>query len=261
MALIVTLSSIPSRFSRLGATLRSLINQASPADEIRLYIPLAYRRFPEWDGTLPAVPSGVKIFRSDVDYGPATKILPAVRDCRGQAVDLLLCDDDRIYDTNWIARFRQGRSIHPDCVIAEAGRFVPGHRSTPSPRAVPRKKDLKYRLGRIATLGFHKPSAWVESGNVDVFKGFGGALLRPDFLPDSAFDIPDLIWTVDDPWLSGCLAVNGIKIWLNADGVYPAERAVARRDALLSFKLQGRGRSDANNFCFAWFQRNHQIWI
>lgn len=261
MSLVVTLSSIPPRFSGLGPTLKSLLGQAVAPDEIRLYIPERYRRFPDWDGTLPEVPPGITIARCDADFGPATKILPALRDGRGQDVELLLCDDDRIYDPGWTARFLAARRQHPDCVIAEAGRFVPGHDGTADPKAGARKKDIAYRCKRIVTCGRYKPTAWTRSGHVDVFKGYGGALLRPDFLPDFAFDIPELIWTVDDPWLSGCLAVNGVRIWLNAQGLHPAEGRVGRRAALLDYALKGRGRGDANEACFAWFQQNHGIWL
>lgn len=260
LSLIVTLSSIPSRFESLGPTLRSILNQKRPPDQVRLYIPQHYRRFPDWDGALPQVPQGVCIVRSDTDFGPATKILPAVREFRGQPVELLLCDDDRLYDRDWTTRFLAARQQHPDCVIVEAGRFVPGHAGTALPRATERRKDWRYRAGRLATLGLVKPKAWTASGHVDVFKGYGGAMMRPDFMPERAFQIPDLLWTVDDPWLSGCLALNRVGIWLNAQGVHPAERRIARRDALLNFSLRGSGRGDANKACFSWFQDNLQIW-
>lgn len=260
MRLIVTLSSIPSRFQGLGPTLQSLLNQDLPPHEIRLYIPHSYRRFPDWDGHLPKVPRAVQILRADLDYGPATKILPAVRDFHGQDVELLLCDDDRIYDPGWTARFVQARREHPDCLIAEAGRFVPGHHATATPKAQPRGKGVAYRLLRAASLGWNKPRAWVGSGYVDVFKGYGGAMLRPEFVPESAFDIPDLLWTVDDPWLSGNCAANGIRIWLNADGIEPGETRAAHRDALLQFSLQGKGRGDANAACFDWLRQRYGIW-
>lgn len=260
MRLIITLSSIPSRFSGLGRTLESLLRQRVPAEQIRLYVPRSYRRFPDWNGHLPRVPEGVLIVRCEEDFGPATKILPAIREFADQPVELLLCDDDRIYDRYWTARFLQARTAHPDCVIAGAGRFVPGHRCVTSPAARMRVKDWKYRLARAATLGLRKPGAWIASGYVDVFKGYAGAMLRPDFIPACSFDIPDLLWTVDDSWLSGNLAMNGVRIWLNAQGPEPGESRAAACDALLKFSLQGRGRGDANSACFDWFRDRYGIW-
>ncbi len=62
---IISLTTIPSRFAGLGPTLGSLLAQG--ADQVRLNIPEAYRRFPDWDGTLPSVPAGVSIVRCDKD--------------------------------------------------------------------------------------------------------------------------------------------------------------------------------------------------
>ena len=81
--LIVSLSTIPPRFDKIGETLKSLLNQSVKADHIYLYIPETYRRFPDWDGQLPHVPDGITIRRTDIDLGPATKVLPAARAHRG----------------------------------------------------------------------------------------------------------------------------------------------------------------------------------
>lgn len=122
---IITLTSIPPRFSLLGFALNSLLNQNLPAQAIHLYIPERYRRFADWDGTLSQVPTGVTIRRCQHDLGPATKILPATRDCAGQDVDLLFCDDDKIYDPNWHSRFKRNHRSHPEACIVEAGENLP----------------------------------------------------------------------------------------------------------------------------------------
>jgi hypothetical protein len=240
--------------------LRSLLGQTHPAQEIRLYIPVRYRRFPEWDGELPDVPEGVTIVRTAADLGPATKVLPAVKEFKGQSIELLLCDDDRIYDPGWARRFALAREEHPDCLITEDGANVPDHEERLAPQAIRRRKDWNYRLVRAASLGLYKPPRWCGSGYLDLFKGYSGALLRPDFVPDFAFDIPELLWTVDDVWLSGCLVTNGVAIWLNADCPISKERHVARRDALLAFSHLGNDRRQANRNCWNWFKDNKAIW-
>ena len=75
--LIVSLSSIPPRFHKIGATLQALLGQSARIDRICLYIPEVYRRFPDWDGSLPEVPEGIEIHRTEADLGPATKVLAA----------------------------------------------------------------------------------------------------------------------------------------------------------------------------------------
>ena len=149
--LIVSLSAIPPRFARIGQTLDSLAAQRG-VDRIVLYIPHRYRRFPDWDGTLPQVPEGVEIRRTDDDFGPATKVLCAARDFRGQEVDILFCDDDHIYAPGWAENFVALKAAHPGCVIAQAGwqaaEYAPGGSGERAlqPRAV--------RRWRVTDLGF-----------------------------------------------------------------------------------------------------------
>ena len=73
---IISLTSIPPRFSYLSETLNSLVNQTADIEDIILYIPRKYKRF-EYDlDDLPQVPSEVKIRITEQDFGPATKICP-----------------------------------------------------------------------------------------------------------------------------------------------------------------------------------------
>ena len=122
---IISLTSIPPRFMGLESTLQSLLRQG--ADEVRLYIPCKYQRFPDWDGALPNVPEGVTIYRSDKDYGPATKILPACRDLRGSDAQILFCDDDCICDEGWAERLFRIQSRRKNQAIAVYVRPVEGY--------------------------------------------------------------------------------------------------------------------------------------
>ncbi len=86
---VITLSSIPPRFSGLHLTLESLLSQTVRPERVILYLSRHYRRFPDWDGALPEVPEGVEIRLVEEDYGPATKLLPALKEFAGQDVDIL----------------------------------------------------------------------------------------------------------------------------------------------------------------------------
>lgn len=220
---VITLSTIPSRFKLLAPTLESLLTQALPVQEIVLHIPQRYRRFPHWDGQLPQVPAGVTIRRCEQDWGPATKILPATRDYAGQNVDLLFCDDDKVYDRHWHARFKRARAEHPHACIVEAGENLPDidEAARPADR-LPRakrwtKKPLSYRLKRLFSLFMIKSPMYANSGYVDIIAGHAGVMVKPSWFDELAWDIPDIIWTVDDPWLSGHLERRGIPIWLMAE--------------------------------------------
>ena len=129
MKRIISLTSIPPRFPLLGPTLKSLVDQG--ADEVRLYIPRSYRRFAAWDGTKPEVPKGVTLFCVDRDYGPATKILPACMDLRGQDVQLLFCDDDGNYAPDWANKLFSIQADRPSDAVAGYVRPVQGYVPNP----------------------------------------------------------------------------------------------------------------------------------
>ncbi len=275
--LIVSLSSIPPRFNKLGPTLDCLLNQSVEIDRIILWIPQSYRRFADWDGTLPEVPEGVEIRRVPQDIGPATKILYAAQVFRGQDADILLCDDDRRYKPHWAQAFLDARANHPDACIAiagfEADRYGQSrmlNRPKPRARRASRAFDLRFQLQMAWEFLFppvkrkylREPTRvlFSKSGYVDCFEGFGGALVKPDFFDDSAFDIPDVIWAVDDVWLSGCLARKGVAVWALADQHDTQHTPAGVYDALHNAEIEGSDRDEANKACIRHFQDVHGVW-
>lgn len=276
---IISLSTIPPRFGHIGATLASLLAQKARPEAIRLYIPRRYRRFADYDGSLPAVPDGVTIVRVDDDLGPATKVLYAARDLRGQAVDILYCDDDRCYLPDWSSRLLRARAARPDDAVAAGGRSLaslnlPDYHPKPHPQAVlaPSGKDqmgfqlrwLWMSLRRLAgtPITLSAPFKTIDrSGYVDVAQGFAGVAIRPDFLDDPAFDIPPVLWSVDDIWLSGEMARLGVRIWAEA-GANRSRAVLAAGSTRPLFKavIEGANRDDANLACALHMQRTYGIW-
>ncbi len=276
--LIVSLSSIPPRFDKLGPTLDCLLRQEARADRIILWIPERYRRFPDWDGRLPDVPDGVEIRRVPDDLGPATKVLYAAREFRGQDLDILLCDDDRRYKPHWARAFLDARREHPRACIAIAGFEADRYGQSkmlnrPQPRARRRARglDLRFQLRMAWEFLFppverkylREPTRVLfrQSGYVDCFEGFGGALVRPDFFDDADFEIPDVIWAVDDVWLSGCLARKGVPIWALADQHDTQHTPAGVYDALHKAQIEGSDRDEANKACIRHFQDTHGVWL
>lgn len=276
---VITLSTIPPRFSLIGPTLRSLVAQRSRPEAVELYIPRSYRRFPQWGGGLPDVPPGVTIIRVDEDFGPATKILPAVRRYRGQDVDLLFVDDDHHYPPGWAAGYLEVRRQHPEAVVCASALSIAGigrvwvdtsrqPRARPAP---PAWDQLGYQLGRLSSrlrpvrlfgppLGpvFRK---FEQSGYVDVAEGFAGVALRPEFLDDAAFTIPSVLWTVDDVWISGHLARRGIPIWADSElFIARSVTATVATEALYTATIDGANRAAANRACVDYFRETYGIW-
>ncbi len=276
---VITLSTIPPRFANLGPTLQGLIAQTSRPEAIELYIPKSYRRFPQWGGALPEVPEGVTIVRTEEDLGPATKILPAARVYRGQEIELLYVDDDILFTKDWAKQSLSLRKAHPRTAICSASftiwRFAQGWRADrPLPRAVsaPSKDHqpgavFRRVLKRMLAIGgkgarvtpfTHKLR---HSGYSDIAQGYGGVMVQPDFFDDLVYDIPQVLWLVDDIWLSGHLARQDIPIWadrslnlgtvlLDTSDTYPLHRLVA----------DGADRIAANVACIQHMRATYGVW-
>lgn len=265
--LIISLTSIPPRFPYLQETLASLVNQQAEVAAVNIYIPRKYRRFDFSPEQVPSFIQGVNVRLVDTDYGPATKVLPAVREYRGQDVRILFCDDDKVYDPQWAQRFVECSDRHPDCCIVEEGGDVSNYSNhnfsgARQPRSGRITKDLGYRAKRALSLGTWKPRKNVGSGFVDMLEGWGGVLVRPEFFTDAAFDIPDILWMVDDIWLSGQLAVNGVPIWLNGEDKIRTKGSAneVKEAALRKLVQDGYGRTEANQACVDYFREKHRIW-
>ena len=276
---IVTLTAIPPRFDRLGPALRALVAQNSRPEAVELYIPRHYRRFPQWGGGLPEVPEGVRIVRVDEDLGPATKVLPAARAWRGTGVEIYYGDDDRIVPPDFVAGFLKARRARPDAVICGAGfgvdeRYGYPAFAGPEPRAVPTAGPQVQLAHKLWTLALAVQSRWlgrprlqapwrrfVRSGHVDIAEGYGGVLIRPEFLDDAAFAIPPVVWAVDDIWLSGCYARQGVPIWGDRDlfGMY-LELDVSLTFPLYKAVIEGADRHAANRACIDHMRATYGIW-
>ena len=268
--LIISLTTIPPRMKLITPTLRDLLAQSAEVAEVRLNISRSYRRFDFDEADIPAYPSGVKVCLVDEDYGPATKVLPTARAFANEDVEILFCDDDQHYPVGWAQQFLDARRERPDACIAETGFQFYDRADTPAPagvealepRAQLRKKDLRYRLYRMATLGRRRPSTFGTAGYLDGFKGYRGAMIRPEFLPAAAFDIPDIMWTHDDVWLSGQMAANGIGIWgFVSDEAWRPPYGAERVNALLDWTYKDHGRQEAHNLLLDYFQKEHGLWL
>ncbi len=275
---IVSLSTIPPRFGQIQPTLRSLINQSTRADRVLLYIPDRYRRFPDWSGRLPEVPEGVEIRRTADDLGPATKVLIAAREFRGSDTEIVFCDDDRIYGRDFVSDFLDTRRRRQDCAIANIGFLVDvlcpcSGLDRPQPQTVRtwRVTDVAYRLRYLKTLlrggrqwrEVKEPwrNAYKRSGFVDIFEGCAGVMARPEFFPEEAYDIPPVLWTVDDVWLSGMLRKNGVGIWLRGNQLPPEDTAAGDAAPLVEAVVDGADRHTANRMAVEYFQKTHEIWL
>jgi len=273
---IISLTSIPPRFDQIAPTLSSLTHQRQPADKVILYIPKTYRRFPDYDGHLPQVPDGVEIRTPTLDFGPASKVLHAVRDFADQDVDILFCDDDRLYRPDWSSVFYEARKQRPDAAIApiswDAGfLFESEQKDRPQPRALRRDRStdiafqvemLIWRMRKLMGQNIEGPShKFIKTpGYRDIFQGFGGVMVKPHFFDDTVFYIPPVLWAVDDIWLSGMLAKAGTPLWAPANIRGPRLLDTTDTSPLWDAVIEGADRKTADWQCFRYLRKTYGIW-
>jgi len=200
----ISLTTIPPRYDRLMPVITSLLAQKPAPERVYLCLPESYRRF-EGVGPLPDLPETVEILRGPNDLGPAMKALLAAGRLAGVLDALIYCDDDWIMPPNWAANLLAARQ--PGQAVTGAG----------------------YSVARFGRLG-------AAPEFTDIAQGFAGVLVDPKWLSGPAFEPPDVAWPVDDIWLSGHLARQGIVIRIAA--------AQARTGMTLAYQ-DGHGLQDA----------------
>lgn len=206
----ISLTTIPPRFSKIGKTLNSLLNQTTKIQNIWLNIPRNYKRFPKWDGVLPEVPNGIKIHRINEDLGPASKILPILNNPSAEEY-ILYCDDDWEYEPTW----------------AETFVFHKGKKQSAIAASTFDVERLRKKNGVIA-------------------QGFGGVLIRKNFflMADTIID-KSFTW-VDDIWLSACLCKNRIKVLKNVEASTLYRCSISDKHELQNSSFNSMKRADLN---------------
>ncbi len=278
---VISLSSIPPRFDKIGPTLETLLAQKADIEAIRLYVPHVYRRFPDYDGAAPSVPKGVEVIRPEADLGPASKVLFCARDLRGTGKRILFCDDDRHYPVDWAQALISEAALYPDRAICLQGRrisklgfaeptlLLDAPRATEAPRRLLdsyRRARIKQQIGDfVLRRQTPKPTkaAYAKSGMVDYFCGFQGVIVCADWFDDAAFKIPDIIWAVDDVWLSGHVLRKGIPIWAKVvppSLLPPVRTEVHLTNSLVTAVIDDHARDDADRACVRYMQDTYGIW-
>lgn len=225
---VISLSSVPPRFDRLGPVVRALLAQSPAPEAVLLCLAPSYHRFPE-RVECPDVPDGAELIWAP-DIGPGMKAVTAARHLIGRDVALIYCDDDWLVQPDWAAT-----------LLAKLG-----------PKTAATGQGF-----RISRLG-HTSQA--QGAYVDVAQGFSGVAVRPEWLalaspPDSA-----ALRMVDDIWLSAHLASGGVQIRgvpAARDKMQPAYSDVAD---LQSEEVFGMTREQANRACAQLMSERHGIW-
>ena len=238
---IASLTTVPGRINNLRPTIRSLLKQTRPPDEIVVAIPEFSIReqrpyvVPEYLLRLPRL----RVLHCHKDWGPATKFIPIVREelaaGRGDTL-IMVVDDDRVYPRDALETY-----LHYHAQLLEAALCFRG-------AAMPRTLDWRdARMIRARELRQPEPAA--------VMTGCGSYLIQPRFFDESLWDYskaPQAAFFMDDIWISGCLSCRKVKRY-----VVPASammRSVFRQRRTLSLHDVPSGRQQNNNETIAFFR-------
>jgi hypothetical protein len=255
--IIVSLTTIPSRINFIAETLKSLMAQTRAPREIRLNLPTTSIRekqpyvIPQWLNEL----TSVKLVRCE-DWGPATKLLPTVRDCEADQL-ILVVDDDRIYAPNTIEVLEAAALADTDAAFGLGGWIAP--------------VDLVDCPTTLLSNVFQIPPAPLRTARlksrvpVDILQGFTGYLVRPRFFDlDALTDYskaPKAAFFVDDVWISAHCQVPKYVIPSRATNFLRKRRAHLYKKTSLGWINRGGGKNSARNntIMLKYFESSWQI--
>ncbi len=245
---IASLSTVPDRINNLMPTIRSLLKQTWPLDEIVLAIPefsVRERRpyvVPKYISRLPRV----RVLRCREDWGPATKFIPVIQEelaaGRGSSL-IMVVDDDRVYPRDALETYLHYSKQLPDAALCFRG------------AAMPQSMDWRdAKMIRASELRQPRPAA--------VITGCGSYFIQPRFFNESVWDYskaPSGAFYMDDIWISGWLSRRGVKRY-----VVPASammRSVLRQRRTLTLHDVPQGRQYQNNESIAFFGDTWDVFV
>ena len=240
---IASLSTVPARIDNLGPTVRSLLRQTRPPDEIVLAIPEFSIReqrpyvVPKHISQLPRV----RVLHCPEDWGPATKFIGAIQDelaAERPNTLIMVLDDDRLYPRDALETYLYYSERLPNAALCFRGAAMPSTLDWDDAKMI-YGKDLR------------------EPHPVAVITGCGSYFVRPRFFDQSLWDYseaPSIAFYIDDIWISAWLSRRGVKRY-----VVPASammRSVRRQRRTVSLN-RIPGRQKLNNETIAFF---HDAW-
>jgi hypothetical protein len=242
---IAAMSTLPDRIVNLEPTIRCLLEQTRPPDEIVVAVPEFSRRqrkryvIPKYLEELPRV----RILRCETDWGPATKFIPVVREelAAGRPDTLtMILDDDRVYPNDALETYLFYHRQLPDAALSFRGAPIP--------------RDMKW--GPRMTRG----DRLREPRKVAVITGCGSYFIQPRFFDQQLWDYskaPAAAFYMDDIWISGCLDRRGVEKYI----VPTSEmmRTVFRQRWTMSLHDVPNGRKRNNNELMAFFSDSWKI--
>lgn len=118
--LTVSLTSIPSRLHVLPLTVRSLLSQSRPAKKIRLWLHHSLKL------TLPEALTELRSEVFEIHFVDLTcSHRKLIHNCTAFPQDTVVtCDDDLMYEPDWLAQLHAQHLLHPEAIVANECRQI-----------------------------------------------------------------------------------------------------------------------------------------
>ena len=246
-ALIAAVTTVPSRLPHLHHAVQSICEQSLRADAVVVAVPrtsASGRTEDDYAATLPPKLEALRrggcpiiVVRGD-DFGPATKLIPALQFARHADDCVVTFDDDNWYSPELLASLVAYEAVHPNAVLAHSGYRVLGapyrhphfeyiRGSTLRAAAVPTPITVHIAAGFLGVLYKRRffggadatvptPLRAYDAGVRDVSDDAARAtarlvhgLLAPTEARDDAEFYPEGRF-VDDDYISGVLSRRGV---------------------------------------------------
>lgn len=242
--IVVSLTTIPTRFDNVGITINSILSQTVLPDLIILHIPERYNNYTY--STLPVISDKVIINNNVKDYGPATKLLGLKQFNLKDDDIIIVIDDDRIYNNNLIQNMLHYHNLYNDKVLTVAGWDI---------------ETLSNNLYKTNTKKQPRGVEYKSCGYIDVLGGCCGFLLTRKMCPfnnNDLFSLTPLVdfYYVDDVWISGFLKLNNIDIYLIPNSINRDEQRHIN-DSISP--LCDTTRTQKNINCIKYFREMYKI--
>ena len=231
---IISLTTIPNRLKHIKPILMSLLDSSVRVEEIRLNIPYKSCKgikyvIPKWLTKLKFV----KIYRTEKDWGPATKLLPTLLDCfrgkykNGVNTKIIVVDDDVIYGYYMVETINDyfEKYNHPQKRMADSNEYNypqkynlysneyhSNHRKvaiTMYGDKIDEKDRMKYDFS-TRTNNYLKGDKYT-----DVLRGHAAYMVTPSMFTKEIFKYdshPAECFFVDDNYFSAQLKLNNVRI-------------------------------------------------
>jgi len=208
--LVVTLSTIPSRISKIAPVLDSIKRQTRKPN--RIYVCIC--TFCEWEKSAYEVPEwlladdDVQITVSQRDCGPANKLLGMLHLETAPQTRIVIVDDDWLYGKDLLERLEERFQCYPGCAVGSSGARLPRKWSQIAVRIGPEVSTPP--TPRHLTFVAEPP----EDVAVDILQfGFGSMVLR-EWFEDDIYELIQPkrpLFFCDDVLFSGYLESRGIR--------------------------------------------------